>query len=414
MGCWWGRGAVLACLLLLRPLPSRCCPAACRCSVGNVDCSEHGLREVPPSLATNTSTLWLGYNFITVLGPRSFPPLPGLRVLSLPHNHLGLIHSQALVGLGALQELDLSDNYLTVLSPETFLPLSNLTNLNLGGNRLRQLEPGVLQALPQLQALFLQDNPWGCSCSILPLWRWLSHNRDKVRGECPRTMTLSPPPAPCSLVTPSGLRLHPEPCCQRLWACNGECPWWYGEVPQVPPSGHGSSCVCLGVCIPGSGSWCPPCACPCSWRRGLDDVPVTGTQLYPQQWHQPHHAEGKVCLQWAPLLMQLGFSAFSPFGYFMNMGLILHFFPHEPSSESPLPARPLCCHCSCLLPAWMRARHSCWLGSSVVSPCWVLTAPHMCPLGTRPAPSLPHLPSAPKLFQAPSPSHPTPQCTGHR
>ncbi|XP_061233941.1 leucine-rich repeat-containing protein 26 [Neopsephotus bourkii] len=182
MGCWWGRGAVLACLLLLlRPLPSPCCPAACRCSVGNVDCSEHGLREVPPSLATNTSTLWLGYNFITVLGPRSFPPLPGLRVLSLPHNHLGLIHSQALVGLGALQELDLSDNYLTTLSPEAFLPLTNLTKLNLGGNRLRQLEPGVLQALPQLQALFLQDNPWGCSCSILPLWRWLSHNRDKVR-----------------------------------------------------------------------------------------------------------------------------------------------------------------------------------------------------------------------------------------
>ncbi|XP_062471912.1 leucine-rich repeat-containing protein 26 [Pezoporus occidentalis] len=181
MGCWWDCGAVLACLLLLRPLPSPCCPAACRCSVGNVDCSEQGLREVPPSLATNTSTLWLGYNFITVLGPRSFPPLPGLRVLSLPHNHLGLIHSQALVGLGALQELDLSDNYLTMLSPETFLPLTSLTKLNLGGNRLRQLEPGVLQALPQLQALFLQDNPWGCSCSILPLWRWLSHNRDKVR-----------------------------------------------------------------------------------------------------------------------------------------------------------------------------------------------------------------------------------------
>ncbi|KAM8995404.1 leucine-rich repeat-containing protein 26 [Guaruba guarouba] len=182
MGCWWGRGAVLACLLLLlRPLPSPCCPAACRCSLGDVDCSEHGLREVPPSLAANTSTLWLGYNFITVLGPRSFPPLPGLRVLSLPHNHLGLIHSQALVGLGALLELDLSDNYLTVLSAETFQPLISLTKLNLSGNRLRQLEPGVLRVLPQLQALFLQDNPWGCSCSILPLWRWLSHNRDKVR-----------------------------------------------------------------------------------------------------------------------------------------------------------------------------------------------------------------------------------------
>uniref|UniRef100_A0A8D0EF62 LRRNT domain-containing protein n=1 Tax=Strix occidentalis caurina TaxID=311401 RepID=A0A8D0EF62_STROC len=162
---------VLACLLLLRPLPSPACPAACRCSSGEVDCSKHALHEVPQNLPTNTSTLWLGYNFITVLGPHSFPSLPGLLLLSLPHNHLGLIHSQALVGLGALQELDLSHNLLTVLSPETFLPLTSLATLNLGSNRLGELEPGVLHVLPQLRALHLQDNPWVCSCGILPLWR---------------------------------------------------------------------------------------------------------------------------------------------------------------------------------------------------------------------------------------------------
>ncbi|XP_032844441.1 leucine-rich repeat-containing protein 26 [Tyto alba] len=181
MGCRGGPSTVLACLLLLRPLASPACPTACRCSSGEADCSKHALREVPQSLSTNTSALWLGYNFIAVLEPRSFPPLPGLLLLSLTHNHLGLIHSQALVGLGALQELDLSNNYLTVLSPETFLPLTSLATLNLGSNRLGELEPGVLRALPQLRALFLQDNPWVCSCGILPLWRWLSHNREKVR-----------------------------------------------------------------------------------------------------------------------------------------------------------------------------------------------------------------------------------------
>uniref|UniRef100_A0A672UBF8 LRRNT domain-containing protein n=1 Tax=Strigops habroptila TaxID=2489341 RepID=A0A672UBF8_STRHB len=259
-------GQELGLVLLFSSSP--CCPAACRCSMENVDCSEHGLREVPPGLATNTSALWLDYNFITVLGPRSFPPLPGLQVLSLPHNHLGLIHSQALVGLGALQELDLSDNYLTVLTPETFLPLTNLTKLNLGGNRLRQLEPGVLRVLPQLRALFLQDNPWGCSCSILPLWRWLSHNRDKVRGECPRTMSPSPP-------------LHPAPCCQQLWAMAAPVSAWVS-----------ASLVCYLV----------PTLGPCAWRRGLGNVPATGTQCCPQQWHQPCHAEGQVCSQWAPLI----------------------------------------------------------------------------------------------------------------
>ncbi|NXN40742.1 LRC26 protein, partial [Rhinoptilus africanus] len=182
MGCWRVPSAVLVCLLLLRPPPSPACPAVCRCSSsGEVDCSAHALRGVPQSLATNTSTLWLGYNFITALGPRSFPPLPGLRLLSLPHNRLGMIHRQALLGLGALQELDLSNNHLTVLTPETFLPLPSLVTLNLGSNRLEGLEPGVLRFLPQLQALFLQDNPWVCSCDILPLWRWLSHNREKVQ-----------------------------------------------------------------------------------------------------------------------------------------------------------------------------------------------------------------------------------------
>ncbi|NXE81375.1 LRC26 protein, partial [Cochlearius cochlearius] len=181
MGCGRAAGTVLACLLLLRPLPSPACPAACRCSAEEVDCGERALLAVPQSLPANTSTLWLGYNFIAVLGPRSFPPLPGLLLLSLPHNRLGLIHSQALVGLGALQELDLSNNHLTVLTPETFLPLTSLATLNLGSNRLGELEPGVLRALPQLRALLLQDNPWVCSCSILPLWRWLSYNREKVQ-----------------------------------------------------------------------------------------------------------------------------------------------------------------------------------------------------------------------------------------
>ncbi|NXW49579.1 LRC26 protein, partial [Nyctiprogne leucopyga] len=181
MGWWRDPGMVLAWLLLLHPLSSPACPTACHCSSEGVDCSQRALREVPQSLSTNTSTLWLGYNFITVLGPRSFPSLPGLLLLSLTHNRLGMIHSQALVGLKALQELDLSNNHLTVLTPETFLPLTSLAKLNLGSNRLGELEPGVLSALPQLRALQLQDNPWACSCSILPLWRWLNQNREKVQ-----------------------------------------------------------------------------------------------------------------------------------------------------------------------------------------------------------------------------------------
>ncbi|NXN94819.1 LRC26 protein, partial [Rhinopomastus cyanomelas] len=181
MGCWRVPTVVLACLLLLYPLPSPACPATCHCSSGHVDCSQHAFREVPPGLGTNTTALWLRYNFITVLGPHSFPFLPRLLLLSLSHNLLERIHSQALVGLKTLLELDLSNNYLTVLSHETFEPLTSLATLHLDSNRLRVLEPGVLGALPQLQVLTLQDNPWVCSCVVVPLWRWLNHNREKVR-----------------------------------------------------------------------------------------------------------------------------------------------------------------------------------------------------------------------------------------
>ncbi|NXG16495.1 LRC26 protein, partial [Grallaria varia] len=186
MGCWGVPGPLLPLpllLLLLRPPPAPACPAACRCSPAEAHCSERGLRQVPWSLSSNTSTLWLRYNFITVLGPRSFPPLPALRLLSLPHNRLERIHGRALLGLGALRELDLSNNRLSALSADTFGPLTSLATLNLGSNRLGELEPLVLSALPQLHALFLRDNPWVCSCDILPLWRWLSRHREKVRDK---------------------------------------------------------------------------------------------------------------------------------------------------------------------------------------------------------------------------------------
>uniref|UniRef100_A0A8C6YY70 LRRCT domain-containing protein n=1 Tax=Nothoprocta perdicaria TaxID=30464 RepID=A0A8C6YY70_NOTPE len=92
--------------------------------------------------------------------------------------------TDALVGLGALQELDLSNNYLTVLPSEAFRPLSSLVMLNLGSNRLGELEPKVLYGLPQLQVLILNSNPWVCTCSIQPLWHWLSLNREKMKGKC--------------------------------------------------------------------------------------------------------------------------------------------------------------------------------------------------------------------------------------
>ncbi|XP_019365910.1 PREDICTED: leucine-rich repeat-containing protein 26 [Gavialis gangeticus] len=199
------RGALLTSLLLLYPLLCAACPAVCSCSSGEVDCRDHALHFVPSGLPTNASAVLLGYNRIAGLKAHTFLQQVSLLYLSLHDNVLVSIHSQALAGLGVLQELDLSNNYLVVLTAETFLPLSSLTTLNVGNNQLAQLTPDVPRTLPRLQALFLHNNalrfldtgffenlpavhlltlggnPWACSCAIWPLFFWLTHNRDKIQ-----------------------------------------------------------------------------------------------------------------------------------------------------------------------------------------------------------------------------------------
>uniref|UniRef100_U3JRS1 Uncharacterized protein n=1 Tax=Ficedula albicollis TaxID=59894 RepID=U3JRS1_FICAL len=163
-----------------------------------------------------------------------------------------LIHGRALLGLGALRELDLSHNRLALLTPETFLPLSSLAKLNLGSNRLGELEPGVPGALPQLQALLLQDNPWVCSCSILPLWRWLSRNREKVRGECPEGHVPTPPGRSTLAGQPAGLRQGPAGL-----GCSAPPGWGCPE-----PGLRSCQLLCLRDCLKRRAGQCPSDRCP--------------------------------------------------------------------------------------------------------------------------------------------------------
>ncbi|XP_067417529.1 leucine-rich repeat-containing protein 26 [Emydura macquarii macquarii] len=207
MAGWTGLAPLLAFLLLLCPFSSPACPAACRCSLGEVDCSYQALRSVPENLPADASAVRLAFNHIAVLKAHAFPMQQVLQNLSLHSNVLVSIHRRAFAGLGALRELDLSNNYLTVLTAETFLPLPWLATLNLGSNKLGQLPPAVLRAMPCLQELFLHSNalqslhadvfpnlpavrcltlkgnPWECTCEIQPLFLWIMDNPDKIQEE---------------------------------------------------------------------------------------------------------------------------------------------------------------------------------------------------------------------------------------
>ncbi|XP_048368035.1 leucine-rich repeat-containing protein 26 [Sphaerodactylus townsendi] len=197
-------GCIFIVVLLVPLSPSSGCPAICTCSSGEVNCMDRRLFLVPDDLPANATAILLDYNSIAVLRNHIFLNQHTLVRLSLHNNIIMSIHSQALVGLGELQELDLSGNFLSNLLPETFFPVPSLTTLNLGNNKLVSLNPELLGALPHLQTLSLHgnaltllssaffenlpalrsfkldDNSWVCTCGIQPLFQWLTDNVDKV------------------------------------------------------------------------------------------------------------------------------------------------------------------------------------------------------------------------------------------
>ncbi|XP_069465955.1 leucine-rich repeat-containing protein 26 [Ambystoma mexicanum] len=186
-------------------VPSSCCPELCNCHVGRVNCTGKGLRYVPENISPLTIALLLPRNAISALRPSSFFRLDHLQRLELQINLLSQLHLQAFQGLQSLRYLDLSFNLITYLQPETFNPLTSLTTLNLGNNRIRSLDPSAFRLLPSIQELLLHNNdlhvldvsvlqkvpsaasfrldgnPWACTCQILPLWRWMDENRDKIQ-----------------------------------------------------------------------------------------------------------------------------------------------------------------------------------------------------------------------------------------
>ncbi|XP_009698385.1 PREDICTED: RING finger protein 224, partial [Cariama cristata] len=74
------------------------------------------------------------------------------------------------------------------------------------------------------------DNPWVCSCGILPLWRWLSRNREKVQGEYLEDRVAKP--RTHWLVTPSGLTQDPPPRVACVVGARGEKSLLRCRVPE--------------------------------------------------------------------------------------------------------------------------------------------------------------------------------------
>ncbi|XP_058650905.1 leucine-rich repeat, immunoglobulin-like domain and transmembrane domain-containing protein 3b isoform X2 [Onychostoma macrolepis] len=198
------------CLALVVCAQSPSCPSLCTCvlhgrsnakGLRTVLCKNPALTAIPVDLPSDavkfrlerTSVsrifrgafsampellyLWLTYNSITVLHPKSFTNLSFLHELRLDGNLLSSFPWEGLRDVPRLRTLGLHNNRLARIPPLAARYLANVTYLDLSSNRLSTL-PNDLTALwpfsdsTQTQrsvVLGLQDNPWVCDCRLSTL-----------------------------------------------------------------------------------------------------------------------------------------------------------------------------------------------------------------------------------------------------
>ncbi|KAK9964819.1 hypothetical protein ABG768_005960 [Culter alburnus] len=198
------------CLALVVCAQSPSCPSLCTCvlhdrsdskGLRTVLCKNPALTAIPIDLPSDTVKfrlertsvsrifrgafsampdllyLWLTYNSITVLHPRSFTNLSSLHELRLDGNLLSTFPWEGLRDVPRLRTLGLHNNRLARIPPLAARYLGNVTYLDLSSNKLSTL-PNDLSALwpfsdsTQSQrsvVLGLQDNPWVCDCRLSTL-----------------------------------------------------------------------------------------------------------------------------------------------------------------------------------------------------------------------------------------------------
>ncbi|XP_036429799.1 leucine-rich repeat, immunoglobulin-like domain and transmembrane domain-containing protein 3b [Colossoma macropomum] len=126
------------------------------------------------STLPNLVYLWLTYNSITIVHPRSFTNLTFLHELRLDGNLLSTFPWEALRDTPRLRTLGLHNNRLSRVPPQAARFLGNITYLDLSSNRLSTLPnelttlwPLTTQSEPQRSVVLgLQDNPWLCDCRL--------------------------------------------------------------------------------------------------------------------------------------------------------------------------------------------------------------------------------------------------------
>lgn len=117
-----------------------------------IDLSENRLKEVPS---------------------HAFEPAFELRELNLRSNPLKRIRSNDFLYTPSLTRLDLSFCLITSVAFNAFEPIENLLHLKLQGNKLTLLHSDVIISLERLHNVEIHENPWTCDCRSRPFRKWV-------------------------------------------------------------------------------------------------------------------------------------------------------------------------------------------------------------------------------------------------
>ncbi|XP_053737316.1 trophoblast glycoprotein b [Synchiropus splendidus] len=154
-------------LFFILALPASCqgCPEKCMCSSQTVKCQNQDLDQIPHSIPTNTTFLFITGNNISRISVESFPTrLELLTDLYLSGNGIEDVDAMVFQNLPNLVRLDLSNNNIQTFSEEALPDDNKLQVLNLSKcfhnhSRIEMYLSGVRNAsLQQLTVLDLSDN----------------------------------------------------------------------------------------------------------------------------------------------------------------------------------------------------------------------------------------------------------------
>ncbi|XP_061420033.1 dentin sialophosphoprotein-like isoform X2 [Lethenteron reissneri] len=136
-------------------------------------------------LLKNLKVLLLNDNKLDNI-PAVIRELTSLERLSLAHNEIVTVRSDALHTLSSLRHLELQGNRISHVEGGAFRGLSALTELNLGDNSLSTLTPDPLADLEDAigrasLSLDLRGNPWRCDCRASALLGWARQSQARAR-----------------------------------------------------------------------------------------------------------------------------------------------------------------------------------------------------------------------------------------